>query len=30
MAPRDTLIRWLKDAHALENTVIQTLEQHTE
>lgn len=30
MAPRDTLIRWLKDAHALENTVIQTLEQHTD
>jgi ferritin-like metal-binding protein YciE len=30
MAPRDTFIGWLRDAHALENTVIQTLEQHAD
>lgn len=28
MAPRDTMARWLKDAHALESNVIQTLEKH--
>jgi ferritin-like metal-binding protein YciE len=26
--PKDTLISWLKDAHGLENSVIQTLERH--
>ncbi|NTU78866.1 MAG: ferritin-like domain-containing protein [Chloroflexales bacterium] len=30
MAPRDTLVAWLKDAHALENNVIQTLEKHVD
>jgi ferritin-like metal-binding protein YciE len=26
--PKDTLISWLKDAHGLESSVIQTLERH--
>lgn len=28
MAPRDTLVSWLKDAHSLESSVIQNLEKH--
>lgn len=26
--PKDTMISWLKDAHSMESSVIQTLEQH--
>ncbi len=28
MNPRDSMVSWLKDAHAMENSVIQTLERH--
>jgi ferritin-like metal-binding protein YciE len=28
MSARDTMVAWLKDAHAMENSVIQTLERH--
>jgi ferritin-like metal-binding protein YciE len=28
MNPRDSVVNWLKDAHAMENSVIQTLERH--
>ncbi|NTW03803.1 MAG: ferritin-like domain-containing protein, partial [Oscillochloris sp.] len=28
--PKDTLISWLKDAHSMESSVIQTLEQHAD